>query len=574
MASNPNPNITNSNQLNIAIASAQPKVYVMSMLYYPHIEGFDTTGTGIHVPKIGSIVQDDRKTPITDQYIVTGVDSVSYKTTLQPASIVSTNAGIQERVLSYGNDVLMVYYSKVEKEINGEMIHLTHLVVDDNLSLLGGNSAEYQLIRLNSLGEETVISVDIDTGNLVDNTRVPVVETPIDGIRKCGYCYSYYDLIEGELIYLRVYDANSSLIFSIKLFAKQALVLNDLQNQLDPVVGFEIDANQTEGDDVILYLDQNKSFLNFYPTLVYASGKREIVPVNSLNTFLYGWGDVETSQAHREYPLVFKHYLHHDVPSTIATGQDIRFVSANIYVRIADRPTSEISKLSFIPVYKSTAGGGYQQGWNYVVFAYYNDRRSVSRLTTNEWTASTSWNPALLNVQQVIAGTAAYSLGDGTPVEKTQTRYVEVRNPTRIDAFVMGDSTNATGGNLYGNNTGIYRFPYVQYVSAQQQYVIPVQFNSEEMFITNFYTTARPPFNSENESEPPTPTHFTCRNIDGRIIFSSVVPIANFQNVLPFIIENELYNEYVGQTVVFEFLKLNTAGIYEILFGTPVRVIV
>ena len=89
----------------------QPRVYPLSRIYDPDIDGTDASASGKIIPEVCSQIVDDTKGLHNQLYTVTAVDPETYKVTMVPTAIVMTEDGQPDRVLSYGNDIYMLYYA-------------------------------------------------------------------------------------------------------------------------------------------------------------------------------------------------------------------------------------------------------------------------------------------------------------------------------------------------------------------------------------------------------------------------------------------------------------------------------
>ena len=138
---------------------AEPRVYPLSWIYNPDIHGSDVTASGKIVPQIASQIVDDTAGMHNQLYTVIAVDPETLKTTMIPTSIVSTDDGQPDRILSYGNDIYILYYATVTITDNqGVEQSLTRLVIDNKLAFFGQHGAQYELVRTKADGTKVVVT--------------------------------------------------------------------------------------------------------------------------------------------------------------------------------------------------------------------------------------------------------------------------------------------------------------------------------------------------------------------------------------------------------------------------------
>lgn len=571
----------------------QPRVYPLSRIYDPDIDGTDASASGKIIPEVCSQIVDDTKGLHNQLYTVTAVDPTTYKVTMVPTAIVMTEDGQPDRVLSYGNDIYMLYYATVAiTDSTGTIIRLTRLVIDNKLAFFGHHGAQYELIRTNADGTTTVVSQNFDTTNKPTGTRVPVVETAVPGVRKCVNCYSYATFKDGEQIALHIYDASGILIAVVQLITKQALILNELTDGSNPIVAFDIVANQMLDGDIILYTHQNKEELALYPQITYADGTTQIVSIDGVSGFLYGLEDVSTEYAGAEFTLTAKYYISDDTPATIAEGEGVRFLACNKTVRIVNTTKYSLSKISVIPVWQSDLSN-----WKLELFGYKENRKGFSILSkiasvktiTGKTPAGEpiygEFVPNAFGTRQELLIETTQTPDSGVQEPYSQKVSIELRNPNdTYPWFLLKDDYSQTEEPTYGNNTPPHIAPVIYYGpitstdgTVVNTYRIPSELfkttmsqTATEVFLENFYFNSRPPKIGQ-ESAPPIPTHFTVRApVSGIAILTQPREVKKFSDPLYL---NANLDQYVNSTLVVEFWKQIDDSSFELLYGVPVMVI-
>lgn len=557
----------------------QSRVYPLTRIYDPDVDGKDVSASGKIVPEVCSQIVDDTTGLHNQLYTVTAVDPETYKVTMVPTAIVMTEDAQPDRILSYGNDIYMLYYATVAiTDSTGTVIRLTRLVIDNKLAFFGHHGAQYELIRTNADGTTTVVSQNFDTTNTPTGTRVPVVETAVPGVRKCVNCYSYATFEDGEQIALRIYDAAGIMIAIVQLITKQALILNELDDGSNPIVGFDIVANQMLDGDIILYTNQNKVELALYPQITYADGTTQVVSIDGVSGFLYGLEDVSTLYPGASYTLTAKYYITDDTPATIAEGEGVRYLACTKTLRIVNTSKYSISKISVIPVWQKDLSN-----WRLELFAYKENRRGFSLLTK---TATVdNFTPNLFNRRQEIQIHAKQTPDSGIEEPYDQTLSIELKDPTKdYPWFLLKDDYNQPSDPTYGDNTNPHIAPVIYYGrdtttddTNVNTYFIPGTLfqatqtqTATEVFLENFYFNIRPPM-IDQESAAPIPTHFTVRDpSSGIAVLTQPRSVEEFSK--PLYLKAQL-DQYVGSTLVVEFWKQTNKNSFDIIYGVPVMVI-
>ena len=570
----------------VLFGERDPKVYRLDQIYDPDIDGLDPEASGKTIPAVGSVVLDmsvvSSGEPIP-AYSVVSVDQTTYKSTLRPLTSIIELDAIPDRILSYGNDKHMLYYD--------DDTNPTSLRIDSNLMILGDNSAEYILYKRNvSTGEEEVISMYIDANNQIQGERVPIIETPVPGVRRGNDCFTSVPLEDNDLIIMKVFDASGIQIMELTLVAKQATILNDLDASIDVVTGFDVSANQQLATgEFVLFVGQNKEDLAIFPELEFSTGEKLTVPVDDMVSFMYGWDLVKTDLAGCEYDVLFKYYLNDHVLSTIAEGDRVRFVTKTKTVVIQYRNQYGFSKVSVLPKWNPTTNQ-----YDLRFFAYYQTRGGFEDITTTvEFINGTSFDGSATKwgEKQHCVIRAEMPTNLGTTANYEQTFYITCTEPGMpsapirdVDGHIINSGTNENENYLiqaeedsvlvYGSNDGNHNRPVINYDETLEQYFIPTsEFISADKFLEFFYIDAEPPFIPPNESIAPDPTHFTIRNINtGAVILPDVIPVENYHQLMSFITTPGSPEQFSDTSVVVEFLLQQGTG-YQVLYGVPVEVV-
>ena len=512
------------------------QVYPMEKIYDPDKH---EDPEGYYIPAVDSLVVKSVAGNVKQLYVVLTVDPLTKKSTFGPIDIPITPDD-ETRILGYGNKICMLYYdNRTEK---------TLLVIDEKISIYGGNSSEYQLVRITKDGTRVPISLYIDSHGVVKGSLVPIVDSGVPHIKKCLNCHTLYPMIPGEMIILEIYSGAGILLTEINLTSRKALILTDFEKEANPVIGFVATANQNDGSDWVLYQFQNKAALTIWPKLVYHDGTEQLVPIDSQSCFIYGMEEIDTSITDIEYKVMLKYFLSDKMISTIA-GSDIDgFLLFEKNLKIVSRVTNTCSKISFIPVWNNT-----ESKWELNYVAYFADKSGYEIIQPSQITYDgVQFNGKLLDAWQTLKIKTPFAVKEGYVEEYGQSFAIFLSSESSTEPYLIGQSKSDPL--IYGRDNDGFRRPVI-YFDNDLYFISSNLFENEKSFLNNFYYQAAPPIDEEIGKEPPTPTHFTIRNMsDGHVLISDVVKVEKYNTSMTWL-TTVSPDEYVGKTVLVEFLK-------------------
>lgn len=553
----------------ILFGEREPDVYKKDMIYDPDIHGLDPNITSRIVPAPGSLVIDMSDAPAMTYglYVVSEVSGVNdippYKSTLVPVSSLMDSHLISDKLMSYGNDIYMLYYDIRTTPVS--------LRVSSNLMILGDNSAEYVLFKHELDGSRTPISINRDAGGIVTGNRVPIVATASPGIRRPNDCETSMVMTDNDLITMEVYDSSGIKNMDIILISKRATILNDLSAINNIVTGFEIDANQEDGSgSMVLFTGQNKDDIAISPNLEFSTGERRIVPVDGATCFMYGWGDVQNNLVGMEYNILFKYYLSGAVQTTLPMVNPQWITTTKLVTVIPRNMTTNITKISPMVIYDYNTST-----YSIKYFAYYEERNALVDVTSQiMYRDSVAFDgtlgPGTVGQYQPLQLRLELLDVNGIPFNYDQDIMVLVDLETATEPFLIKD--DPTNVLIYGQVDVSHTKPIINYNSATEEYVISnVLFPDVNKFIENFFLNANPPWVEPAESISPTPTHFTIRNLQGVPIIPVPVAVGDYDTITNLTISNGDPAQWNLTTVIVEFL-LEVGSTYPVLYGVPVQV--
>lgn len=541
-------------------SGTEPDVYSLSKIFDPDIHDPNAESSrGLVVPAVDSLVVDRTSSPgKLVLWIVKSVDPVTFKSTLELQHDVHEVDAGPDRLVSYGNDTLMLHFD--------DRSDPTRLIVDGKVVLVGNYSAEYRLVKIVG-DEEVIISFEIDNDGNIVSDRIPIVDTAVSGIRRFADAHTSYNIEDGDFIRLEIYDTTGVLTTEVRLIAKRSATLNDYLSSSNPLVAFDATANQLNGSEWVLYKGQNPEDLTVWPEATYADGTKELVPINSVNCFIYGVDEIDTDTPGVYYNVIIKYFLADDVPSAIAQGENNRFVITEEKIKIVNRQLFSYSKIQPVPKYNSVASR-----WDLVFFAYDEDRDGFRILepTAVEYVGAT-FDGTAIGQQQNLVIRSIVDDGNGYEIAHVEEFTIQVNDPTSATPFLIAPDENSEL--IYGENTGTHHRPLVNYDASRGTYFIPTSdFADTTEYLDNFYYRSNPPRNPLTEQEPPVPTHFVMRDsTNGRILVSEPIAIGTYDQEFVLLSNTGNANQYNNKTIMVEFLQ-EISGTFTILVGVPVEV--
>jgi len=309
-------------------------IYRLSEIFDPYVDGTDPVAAGKIVPALYSQVIDDVNYRKNKLYTVIALDETTFKATLIPTEII--DYGDQERVVSYGNDIYMLYYNTATSQ----------LIVDDKLTFFGDQGVKYQVIRINSDGNTTVISKYASSPLTTIVSTIDLTVDSISGAKKCGVCYTDLTLDEGDQLRLIILNSDDIAVANVAIIAKEYFgVTESLTN---PIIELTVSSNQMlESGNIALYRGQNKNTLTFAVNAVYADDTSVPETIDGITSHVYGLEEVENAIVGAKYNLLFKKYL----PSQ---DYNVNYVSCVKELEVIEAPPYGVAKISIVPVWSTS----------------------------------------------------------------------------------------------------------------------------------------------------------------------------------------------------------------------------
>ena len=574
-------------------------VYLLSQLYNPDDINSSVQNVGKVIPAVGSIIVDDSIGNHNRLYVVYSVDAITFKSTLVPASLAELSDTGDDQIVTYGNNVYMVYYDK--QVIGGK--YYWELVVDNKISIFGERAAKYSLYKGSSLvetmGVDSVISngyldeygnIIKPEGNLIPMAEIIVPVTTVGGETTSAnaripiVCYSESEIESGETILFVAYDKDNRIIAQISMVAHETLGLSQLAKKQWPVERFEISANQLDSEDGYCYLYRGQSVdeLHFYADIIYANGDMlESARIDNTQLFIYGVENIDTAVVGSTYTVLFKYFLDNNEYSlpdkNYHIGDSGRYITTEIKVKIVNAVSTNISKAALMVAYDS------QNHYRVFPVLYYKNFQTPQVCANEDYLASDFDGSRYLHAQAVKFKTYETSEGE-EPLVYYKTYQLNLFNPDITTSHVFyyfRDEPRVAEDLYYGKNYTNAPRPYIHYSTVDYKFTIPgTIFETVDMFLNSFYYNACPPKDTRGTiPEVVTPTHFQIRkldidNKDISLLTLTPIPIADYYKPLQLTDSSVITpGSSVFVTCIVEFLRKNDNGGYDHIYGVPVDVI-
>lgn len=556
--------MSSSDAPKILFNDKRPDSLFKSSLYDPDLHGSDYVASGKVLGKEGSIVIDDVMKPVYGSYIpyvIERFDPVTFKSTLAPLKILLTSEGDNEtKIISYGNDRFMLHYD--------DRVRPVCLVPDAKLIIFGNANVEYRLVRTNEEGQDEIISAYLDATEKFISDRIPLTPLGNTGAKACTDCHTLYTMQDGDVVHLEVFNSAGVLTARVELHTLRATILNDLASSSNPITNFDAECLQMlDSGEFFVYEKQDPEHIGITPYVEYADGTKEIVTVDKRSCFIYGLDDFIPSYPGYKQRLIIKYFLNfrQSAADSVNIGKHRFLVVEKDLVVVSNQSTFGM-KLAVLPIWIPS-----QRKWSLRFFAYTDRRDAVYDVTGDVTWVSAEFDGIKFNQQQHLIFEVNLSAIYGNSYNATyrQALWLTVRDYTQYERYILKDS--ADDEYAYGVEASTARRPVMHYDATLEQYFVPTSvFGNKAAFLEAFYKWARPPFNANVETLPPTPTHFTVRSSTAQVILTTPIPVDEYNQVWNCILSGSA-DQLVGSNIIVEFLQ-KIGDTYQILYGVPVDV--
>lgn len=546
----------------ILFKDKRPNSCFLDQVYDPDVDGPYPEGDESYprvIPQEGATVIERESGTL---YYAYHVDPETYKTTLKNTRIIvnaDDDANIVS-IVSYGNDKYMLYF--VTDTVP------TKLIIDSKLILYGNSLVEYQLVRTNTRGEKEVISLYLDSDEVVKGDRVPMSSvSKLIGAKQCTNCHTFADMKEGDTVELYCYDNVGILCAQVTLYTRKGARLNDLLSGNSIIVNMDATSLQMMGSDFYIYQRQDPSHLGIKPRLEYNDGTISDIEVDNKSCFIYGLDDFTPSYPGQQQKILIKKFLGYKEYSKNSISVDgQRYITCEKMITVLANKSIDGIKISVMPIWNPHTSE--------YIFRYiaYSDRRDKVIDVTDKVEIRTPFDYGkFYQTQHLQMYTNLKDVFDAeSSVPYLQNAYITLRPSNEFVRYTLSDYNNLAV--VYGSDNPYCRRPIIFYDTELEMYFIPTsRFGNKEALLEAFYDNANPPYNTISETKAPIPTHFTIRALDDlTVLITTPIPIERY-NQLWSINRTGKSDMLVGANVIVEFL-IETGDQYLILYGVPVDV--
>ena len=189
------------------------------------------------------------------------------------------------------------------------------------------------------------------TGWITDTTKE---EATIRYPERC-YLKTGESLTSGETVTMEVYEFEGDsyrMVLSLTLIAKPGTVLEastKITKQLDHMGVLVENADKDVDGAVKLEVGSTTANWIFHPILYFNDGTSAVVELDGKQSFMYGLGNVNSSNVGQEFSLLFKYFP--SDKTTVNENMSKNFVSTTLTVRVVAGSSSTITKVSTVPVW-------------------------------------------------------------------------------------------------------------------------------------------------------------------------------------------------------------------------------
>lgn len=556
----------------ILFTTDRPDFYLLEQIY-----DSATNPTGTVIPRPGSLVIDPGNDGLLQR--VVSVNTTTHNSTYGPV-LTSLARPIVEQpnpfddnivsIIDYGNSLFYLFYDTSETP--------TKLNIDKKVIVFGNDADMFEIVRYDtSLQQYVPISLYYDTDGNYGGTKVPLVVVEKEGIllndvKVPTNCHTNHNITDNDVFHCNIYDYAGTLCGSFKLFAKRAVVNNNLDDNLI-ITNFLLESTQEDSNgDFYLYPDQDPLSLVINPTVIFNDGDRKIIEIDNETCFLTGFEGFTASYPGQEVNIVVKYYLESIqqamADSLVLTGQS-RMLVREKKVRVVDPRTNEyVLKILVVPKYNKTTGK-----WNLLFYLYTLFSNTVIDVTAYV-TLSPAFDKTAFGVDQTLL--MSLKVKDIYPdmvgsYTFQQPVVIRIAPYSYYERYIIRDTVGDTYG-TYGVEAATLSRPVLYYDSTLGQYFIPTsKFKTKANVLEAFYYKMRPLYDNGLLVDPVIPSHFTIRDSsNGSILMSTPVALADWEQA--FTISNlSTSNALVDNNCIVEFLKYEEQQ-YTVLFGAPVDV--
>lgn len=541
-----------------------PGVYRREMIYDPTWEdsAYNAYIGQRIVPAVSSVVKDTDETPLW----VIAIDPVTMFPTYQAIPLSTTNDNVVS-MLNYGNATFRYYV---------DYRNAPYPATPDSKCIFIGKSPRfYTVSRYPRSAQETIISQYFDVSGQLVSQMVPLQaldDTNSSWYLQRGHINQILD--DNEELEVKIYNEDGLQVGSAIMFAKTSAVINESVIYSPTIIGLTVSGTQQLANGTLfLYEKQNFDSLGIQVTVAFDDGSTLTVPIDDQKCVLYGKSDFIAAFSGLTQYLTIKYFRseNESINPSLAdpTGS---MITTRVPVTVIPNTLGTTAKIMAMPYYNSTLA-------RYIVkyFMYFGDGRPAVDVSGYVSIVEGSLNgtSAYFGISQSYVVRVDMKLVDPVHYPVTtnfqQTVVLTLNVPNQVVKYTIRDSS--TSLNVYGLDISTSRRPSLRWDRTINKMFVPSYvFGNKAAFLNSHYYMATPPYDPSIAEIPQEPTHFIIRDIiSSQMLISSPIPIDSYAEA--FVILNDTTGQYVGTTLIMEFINRVSSSVSRTLFGVPVDVI-
>lgn len=479
-------------------------------------------GKNKFIPKVNDYVTE----PETGlMWRVTDLNNVTFIPELSPISI--RNETTVDQILSSTNDNYRIYYDK--------SITPFTLAVDGLMRIYSSTASFARIYKGSFIDPTKIISRRYDnSGNFVGHD-IPLQLVAFNShdnyaIKSVPSCSTDVELLDGEQCTVVVFDSNGKVITKVTTIVDETTFVAQAYAEQKYITNIFIKSvfiNDMQTNEINYPVNLPIPSFNPIGVVQYNDGSQVEYPVDGDKFRLYGLDQfVSTIVGHR-VPLALSYRMDAS-ESALANVESDNFYVTRPYTLVVSNPNRSYNvKLFVYPVWVDGVNG-----YRYKAFLMNLDRNILYDVTNVVSLAanSASFNPLAYGITQRLTFTV-----DLANVSGVYNHYLHVQT---VDIILRGAATDTSLTNIWEVGSQVpTTVPYFgTNLRAERDGITSTKVTihnniaTTAEFISKFFRTTLPLYNTLTESEAPDPTHIEVRYLDENFI----VPVSEYTDQFVF----------------------------------------
>lgn len=509
-------------------------------------------GKGKFIPKIDDYVIE----PETgDMYRVTDLNNVTYIPELSPISI--RNEVTVDEIISSTSDNYRVYYDKSVTPYT--------LTADGFMHVYGSSATSARIYKGSFIDPTKIISRRYDNNGNFVGQDIPLQLVQFNShdnyaVKSIPSCSTDAELTDGEICTVVVFDSNGKVITKVNCLVDETTYVAQAyaeQKYITNIFVKSVFITDTQSNEINYPVNLPVPSFSPIGVVQYNDGSQVEYPVDGDKFRLYGLDQFVSTIVGHKVPLVLSYRLDSNEAALASVQSDGYYVTRPYTLVVSNPNRSYNVKLFVYPVWSDGVNG-----YRYKAFLMNLDRNILYDVTNVVSIAanSASFHPLAYGITQRLTFTV-----DLANVSGVYNHYLHVQT---VDIILRGAATDASVTNIWEVGSQVpTTIPYFgTNLRAEKDGITSTKITignniaTTAEFISKFFRTTLPLYNTLTESEAPDPTHIEVRYLNESI----VVPVSDYAQ--QFVFTNPV-PAYANIDVVFlketisGYLKLSVASL-------------